>query len=150
MDIEKLLGRATDTLSVGRAFGTPVEHAGTVVIPVAWVAGGGGGGAGDQEGDAGAKKATGRGGGFGGVTWPLGAYVVKDGAVRWVPATDATRIVLGVLVIVRLIVKARTARRAPSRRAQRREAIAARRAQARARRGARGCSAPQRGPARSR
>lgn len=115
MDIERLFGRATDSLSVGRAFGAPVEQGGTVLIPVAWVAGGGGAGSGERPGE-GATEATGQGGGFGGITWPLGVYVVKDGSVRWVPAVDATRIALGVLAVVRLVVKVTAARSARSRR----------------------------------
>jgi len=44
MDVETLLGKATDSLTVGRVFGPPIERDGTLIIPVAWVAGGGGGG----------------------------------------------------------------------------------------------------------
>jgi uncharacterized spore protein YtfJ len=107
MDLETLLSRATETLSVGRAFGPPIERDGVLVIPVAWVAGGGGGGE-DTRGSEG----EGQGGGFGGVTWPLGVYMVKDANVRWVPAIDATRIVLGAIGLVRGLVRLSAARRA--------------------------------------
>lgn len=144
MEAGRLFGRAADSLSVGRAFGTPVEYAGTVVIPVAWVAGGGGGGrgAGDQATEEGAGIVSGRGGGFGGVTWPLGAYVVKDGTVRWVPAADVTRIVLGTLAFLSVVVKARTGRRASPGRAvnPRRRGTSSRRGASRARGKVRGCS----------
>lgn len=113
MDFERLVGKATDGLSVGRAFGPPMEQAGTVVVPVAWVAGGGG--VGEAVPESGATDGAGSGGGFGGVTWPLGVYVIKDGTVRWVPAVDATRIVLAALAIVRLVVKLRSVRRAKAR-----------------------------------
>lgn len=44
MDVENLLAKAADNLSVRRAFGTTYEKDGMLIIPVAIVAGGGGGG----------------------------------------------------------------------------------------------------------
>ncbi len=44
MDLKDLLSRASDHLSVGRAFGNAYEREGSLIIPVALVAGGGGGG----------------------------------------------------------------------------------------------------------
>ncbi len=125
MDLEKLMAKASDALSVGRAFGPPIERDGVLVIPVAWVAGGGGGGGADTgagvEDQAPADESPrrglhsgGGGGGFGGVTWPLGAYVVKNGDVRWVPAVDATRIALTAIALLRTMVKIRAVRRARS------------------------------------
>ena len=113
MDVEKLLSKAADELSVRRAFGPAIERNGTLVIPVAWVAGGGGGGGGQSGGENGDE--IGSGGGFGGVTWPLGVYVVKEGNVRWVPAIDATRIILAGLGVFRAVVKLRASRRMKSR-----------------------------------
>lgn len=112
MDLERLLSRATDELSVRRAFGQAIEHDEALIIPVAWVAGGGGGGASGPEATNGDD--AGSGGGFGGVTWPLGVYVVKGGRVRWIPAVDATRIALAGLGILRAVVKLRTVRRLKS------------------------------------
>jgi hypothetical protein len=43
MDVENLLVKASDHLSVRRAFGTAYEKDGMLIIPVAIVAGGGGG-----------------------------------------------------------------------------------------------------------
>src|SRR5712664_2498917 len=99
MDVENFLVRASDDLSVRRAFGTAYEKDGMLIIPVAIVAGGGGGGTGTartrhgnaaarpggppQEGPAAddtAPQDPGRmdaGGGFGGLVLPSGAYVVK-------------------------------------------------------------------------
>jgi uncharacterized spore protein YtfJ len=125
MDLERLMTKASDALSVGRAFGAPIERGDTLVIPVAWVAGGGGGGGADAgagiEGRAPADESQqralhsgGGGGGFGGVTWPLGVYVVKNGDVRWVPAVDATRIALTAIALLRTMVKIRAVRRARS------------------------------------
>jgi uncharacterized spore protein YtfJ len=128
VDLEKLMAKASDALSVGRAFGAPIERDGVLVIPVAWVAGGGGGGGADAgagvEDQAPADESPrlrlqsggggGGGGGFGGVTWPLGVYVVKNGDVRWVPAVDATRIALTAIALLRTMVKIRAIRRARS------------------------------------
>lgn len=122
MEIERLLSGATDSLSVRRCFGEPVEQAGILVIPVAFVAGGGGGGEGEEdrpekpdEEKKGAAR-SGGGGGFGGVTWPLGVYVVQEGRVRFVPAVDATRIVLAALAFGRGMAKVAAARRLRPRR----------------------------------
>ena len=126
MDVENLLARAADTLSVRRAFGTAYEKDGMLIIPVAIVAGGGGGGterarrgklaAGpdDPPGeDAMAHDATPQdpehqeaGGGFGGLVLPSGAYVVKGDQVRWVPAVDVTIAVLASLSLVRVLARA--------------------------------------------
>ena len=114
MNINDLMKRAGENLSVSRAFGAAYEKDGVYLIPVALVAGGGGGGGSpvagarsepdgesDQSSDAG-------GAGFGGAVLPVGAYVIKDGEVRWVPAVNVTLIVLAALSVVRLL--ARTTR----------------------------------------
>jgi uncharacterized spore protein YtfJ len=44
MDVETLLAKTSDNLSVRRAFGTAYEKDGMLIIPVAMVAGGGGAG----------------------------------------------------------------------------------------------------------
>ena len=117
MDVADLLTKVSDDLSVRRAFGTAYEKDGTLDIPVAMVAGGGGGGMGrPRRGDlaAGPDSPPGAGppghdaapqdseridagGGFGGLVLPAGAYVVKGGQVRWVPAVDVTIVVLASL-----------------------------------------------------
>jgi uncharacterized spore protein YtfJ len=106
MTVEELLAKATDGFNAGRAFGPIVERDDCLIIPVAFVAGGGGGGDESTEGTAGAS-----GSGFGGVTWPIGVYVVKSGQVRWMPAVDATLIALGGLLVARTILKIRARRR---------------------------------------
>jgi hypothetical protein len=40
MDVKELLGKVAEHISVGRAFGPAYEKDGTLVIPVALVAGG--------------------------------------------------------------------------------------------------------------
>jgi uncharacterized spore protein YtfJ len=134
MEVEELLSRLGESITVGRAFGPAYEKDGCLVIPVAWVAGGGGGGSGvhpktpDPAGpqaalppatgsqptgsDAAAKRPEGSGGGFGVVAWPLGVYVVRDGNVRWVPAIDVTRLILLSAAAIRLLVRGRSRRRA--------------------------------------
>jgi uncharacterized spore protein YtfJ len=123
MDVESLLTKVSDNLSVHRAFGTAYEKDDMLVIPVAVVAGGGGagtahprhrapaGGAGNRpEGGAAGPEATPPaaertdvGGGFGGLVVPMGAYVVKGGQVRWVSAVDITIAVLASLSLVRML-----------------------------------------------
>ena len=121
MDVKDLLNRVTENISVSRAFGSGYEKDGVLVIPVALVAGGGGGGEGsstaahsshDEEttesgDDHHGKEETGSGGGFGGVVIPVGAYVVKDEQVRWVPAVNVTVIIIAVLCAIRLLTKSR-------------------------------------------
>jgi uncharacterized spore protein YtfJ len=85
-DVDEILRGAREAISVTRVFGEPHEQDGVTVIPAANVRGGGGGG-GDNEDNGG--------GGFGLTAKPAGAYVIKDGDVRWKPAVDPNRIVLG-------------------------------------------------------
>jgi uncharacterized spore protein YtfJ len=130
MDAGNILDKVSDNLSVRRAFGAAYEKDGTLIIPVALVAGGGGGGtsqAGRGNPAAGSrpeedspahdaapqdpKAKEGAGGGFGGLLLPIGVYVVKGDQVRWVSAVDTTIIVLGSLSLVRLLARAWTRRR---------------------------------------
>ncbi|EWM15247.1 spore germination protein GerW family protein [Kutzneria sp. 744] len=113
MKIEDLLDSARESVSVRRVYGEPVQDNGLIVIPAASVGGGGGGGQGhDQRGQ------DGEGGGFGLTARPVGAYVIKNDNVRWVPAVDVNRLVatVGAVAIVGLLVAARIVR-AQSRRA---------------------------------
>jgi uncharacterized spore protein YtfJ len=121
VDVKDLLNRAVENISVSRAFGAAYEKDGVLIIPVALVAGGGGGGEGPTttthfEGDVDETESgdtredredTGSGGGFGGVVVPVGAYVVKDEQVRWVPAVNVTVIVIAVLFALRLLTRTR-------------------------------------------
>ncbi len=126
MDVENLVAKAAESLSVRRAFGAAYEKDGMLIIPVALVAGGGGGGTGTarsrpgsppEAGPAGPDAAshhsggTDAGGGFGGLVLPSGAYVVKGDQVRWVPAVDGTIVVLASLSLVRVLARTWTRRR---------------------------------------
>jgi len=104
MSVESLLAKASEGMHAGRSFGPVIEGDGCLIVPVAFTAGGGGGGEGTNE------VGPGSGGGFGSISWPLGVYVVKDGRARWVPALDATRVALGALALVRVIVRLRARR----------------------------------------
>jgi uncharacterized spore protein YtfJ len=120
---------------VRRAFGTAYEKDGILIIPVALVAGGGGGGTAharrrdpaagpdsEPEADPAEQDAAqdpgspDTGGGFGGVVLPAGAYVVKDGEVRWVPAVDMTIVVLASLSAVHVLARTWTRSRRRARR----------------------------------
>jgi uncharacterized spore protein YtfJ len=126
MDVANLLAKASDGLSVSRAFGTAYEKNGTLIIPVALVAGGGGGGTSgpraatsDARTDPPAAPGATRqpsermdaGGGFGGLVLPVGAYIVKGDQVRWVSAIDTTIVVLASLSVARMLTRAWTRRR---------------------------------------
>lgn len=86
--VGQLVAATRDALTVRRVFGEAYERDGVTVIPAAVLRGGAGGGAGSDE-----NGQQGEGGGFGVIARPAGAYVVKDGEVRWRPAFDLTRTV---------------------------------------------------------
>jgi uncharacterized spore protein YtfJ len=99
MNVDTLLNQARDALTVKRVFGDPIERDGVTVIPVANVVGGGGGGGG----------AAGEGAGFGMRATPAGMYVIKNGNVRWEPAFDLNRTILGgqiVAIVLFLTIRA--------------------------------------------
>jgi uncharacterized spore protein YtfJ len=122
VDVQELLGKVAQHLSVSRAFGTAYEKDGSLVIPVAFVAGGGGGGespmgvaTSDSHGVAESgvndltnnAESSGSGGGFGGVVMPAGVYVVKDEQVRWIPAVNANLVIVMAFLSIRMIARAR-------------------------------------------
>jgi uncharacterized spore protein YtfJ len=124
MDVQDILNKVAQNLSVTRAFGSAYEKDGSMVIPVALVTGGGGAGegsagpstAGEDEAhgidsdatdtDADAESSSGSGGGFGGVVMPVGVYVVKDEKVRWIPAVNANLVIVVVFITFRMILRA--------------------------------------------
>lgn len=108
MELNEVLTQARDTITVKRVFGEAYERDGIMVIPVARVMGGAGGGGGEtagseraegREGLEGGPKSTGSGAGFGVMAAPAGAYVIREGEVRWLPAVDVNRIVLGAQIV---------------------------------------------------
>lgn len=103
-NLDDMFKGARDAITVKKVFGDPVEKDGVTVIPAASVGGGGGGG-GDTEGNGG--------GGFGLAAKPAGAYVIKEGDVKWKPAVNANRLILGWQIVsaLGLLVWWRLARR---------------------------------------
>lgn len=94
MSIDELVTRAKESLGAWAVYTQPYEKDGVTVIAAARVAGGTGGGKGhDKQGQ------EGEGGGFGLNARPAGAYVIKDGAVAWMPAVDVNRLLVTVGVI---------------------------------------------------
>ncbi|WNG55303.1 hypothetical protein F0U59_11320 [Archangium gephyra] len=106
MDVNEVIDRARDAFSVRRVYGEPIQQGEVTVIPAARVTGGGGGGGGEgpmAEGAQGAESAKGYGSGFGLNARPAGAFVLRNGKVRWMPAVDVNRIILGAQVLVGLV-----------------------------------------------
>ncbi|WP_324188124.1 spore germination protein GerW family protein [Nocardia higoensis] len=104
MKVDEILTAARDAMTVKRVYSEPVERDGTTIIGVAAISGGGGGGSGtDQEGQEGGGV------GFGMGAKPVGAYVIRDGQVRWQPAVDVNRLVTvaGVVTVAALVAAVR-------------------------------------------
>ena len=97
--IKDVLSKAQEAVHVERVYGIAVEKDGVMIVPAASVRGGGGGGGGGGL-DAQGASDEGEGGGFGVSARPVGAFVVKDGAVTWKPAVDVTRIVVVCTLVV--------------------------------------------------
>ena len=109
-DVMDVIEQAKDVMTVKRVYGDPYEKNGVTIVPAARVQGGAGGGRGEDE------KSQGRGSGFGLNAKPAGAFVINGEKVSWQPAVDATKIVIGMqlvvvaaLLLVRTVVKARAA-----------------------------------------
>jgi uncharacterized spore protein YtfJ len=82
------------SLGARRVFGEPIERDGVIVLPAAKVGGGGGGGGGTSP--AGEMRRSEQGGvGFGLSARPAGAFVLDRGRLRWKPAVDVNRVILG-------------------------------------------------------
>jgi uncharacterized spore protein YtfJ len=104
MNASEILEQARDTLTVRRVFGEPIERDGVVVVPVATVRGTAGAGSG--EGGTGEQTGSGGGGGWGLSARPAGVFVIHDGDVRWQPALDLNRVIVGgqIVAIIGLLV----------------------------------------------
>jgi uncharacterized spore protein YtfJ len=85
MNPQQVLAGAQDALSARRVFGDPIQADGTTIIPVAVLRGGGGGGGRGEDGGV----------GFGVVARPAGVFALRDGQVKWRPAVDVNRVILG-------------------------------------------------------
>ena len=112
MDAMAVLEGAKEVVTTKRVIGEPYEKNGVTVIPVVSASGGGGGGGGAGP------EGQGTGGGLGLSVKPLGAFVIKGEDVRWLPAIDVTRVILGgqlltlfAFLAIRSIVRSRTKRK---------------------------------------
>jgi uncharacterized spore protein YtfJ len=115
MELKEILSQARETLSVSRVFGEPIERDGVVVVPVAILRGGAGGGSGERQTDE--QRPGGLGGGWGTIARPAGVYVISGNDVRWQPAVDVNRAIIGgqivaivALLVLRSVLKARRRR----------------------------------------
>jgi uncharacterized spore protein YtfJ len=104
-----VITKVRDVMTVRTAIGEPVIQDGVVILPAAKIRGGAGGGMNNDESEDG-----GAGGGFGVTSTPVGAFVIKDGAVSWRPAVDVNKVILGgqivaivALLTIRSMVRAR-------------------------------------------
>jgi uncharacterized spore protein YtfJ len=87
-----------DHAGAGTVFGEPISQDGLTVLPAAKISGGGGGGGGSGPSNEG-KDAQGAGGGVGLSAKPLGVFVIKDGKVRWQPAVDVNKVIIGAQIV---------------------------------------------------
>jgi uncharacterized spore protein YtfJ len=117
--LEELASRTEEALTVRRVFGEPYAKDGTTVIPVASVSGGFGGGSGGPATttETGETIPAGTGGASMLRARPSGVYVLKGDDVKWLPAVDVNRILVGMQIVavvallaLRPIFKARAAR----------------------------------------
>lgn len=107
MKIDQLFARVTDPLRARMVYAEPIEKDGITVIVAARLAGGGGGGNGTDE-----HGRSGEGAGMGITARPTGAFVIRDGTVRWRPAIDVNHAltVLGAVTVTALVVAGRVLR----------------------------------------
>jgi uncharacterized spore protein YtfJ len=98
-----MLRQARSSMSARRVYAKPVRSGSVTVIPAARVLGGA---AGNGEAPGGLGQAEGA--GFGVMARPVGAFVIRDGVVRWKPAIDLlplAGIALLLLLALRSIIK---------------------------------------------
>lgn len=132
-DLSRISESLAEAFGAREVYGEPIERDGATVIPAArvWSGGGAGGGGGTEPGGAepggtarpvppgspagsvdsdpdpdALAEGDGGGFGFGRRAEPAGAFVVDAHGVRWVPAVDVNRIVLGGQVVFLLAVVA--------------------------------------------
>jgi hypothetical protein len=124
MELSKLFQAASDVISARRVFGEPVQQGGITVIPAATVIGAAGSGGGEGPSEPAVQKhgggkasaaanvpATGLGGGLGYamIAWPSGAYEIREGSARWVPALDLNRLAFVAVLLIAMLLRSRRA-----------------------------------------
>jgi uncharacterized spore protein YtfJ len=96
VDVRQVIEEARDVMTGRRVFSEPYERNGVTVILASRVQGGGGGGGGQEgEGESPKRPQSGWGGGFGVSAAPVGAFVIRGDDVRWVPAMDINKAIMG-------------------------------------------------------
>jgi uncharacterized spore protein YtfJ len=96
MEVSELLGKTRGDINARRVFGEPIQQGDAIFIPAAKVSGGGGGG----EGKGPQEQGSGAGSGFGLSARPVGAFILRNGRVRWWPAIDVNRVIMGMQIVV--------------------------------------------------
>ena len=100
----ELMEEATESIGAKRIFGEPYVKNGVTIIPAARVMGGVGGGEGETrptgEGPDAPTRPNGIGGGYGLTGSPAGAFVIKGEDVKWLPAIDVNRLMLGFQIVM--------------------------------------------------
>jgi uncharacterized spore protein YtfJ len=96
MEVSELLDKTRGDISAQRVFGEAIRQGDAVIIPAAKVSGGGGGG----EGKGPEEQGSGSGSGFGLTARPAGAFIIRDGQVRWRPAIDVNRVIMGMQIVM--------------------------------------------------
>ena len=100
MPVSDYIAKLKDSVSARVVFGDAVERDGVTVIPAAYVVGGGGAGGGTSG-----NGEEGQGMGVGLWARPVGAYVIKDGDARWVPAVDPYLVIFAGWIVLRLVTR---------------------------------------------
>lgn len=95
--LEETIAGYRDVMTVKRVFGEPYQQNGVTIIPAASVLGGGGGGQGETPRESGLDRGSGT--GFGLAARPAGAYIIRGDEVKWQPAIDVNRLVIGLFVL---------------------------------------------------
>lgn len=110
MRVMDAVNEARSAMRASEVFGTPFEKNGVTIIPAAKIVGGAGGGGDQHEPQAGGM-------GFGVVSQPAGAFVIKGSEVSWQPALDLNRVILvGQLVAIVALLTGRSIAKAFARR----------------------------------
>src|SRR5205807_524955 len=91
--VQDILDKARETVSVRDVYGEPYERDGVTIIPVARVMGAGGGGSGTGG------EGEGSGHGYALKSEPVGVYVIQGGRVDWQPAVNVDKIISGAFVV---------------------------------------------------
>jgi uncharacterized spore protein YtfJ len=98
MDVSTVMERTGASVDAKRVFAEPVESGGATVICAAMI-GGGGGGAQEAQASGSLAESPKGGAGFARTPKPAGAFVIREGRVRWQPAVDLNRVILGAQLV---------------------------------------------------